>query len=215
MALFQRKSNLSDPVQMMYSVSGLHKTVLLVGLGNPGREYDGTRHNVGFAVVDAFVAKAEELGEWSDKSSLKCQMVMGQLGQTKVIVIKPTTFMNNSGEAVQAVAAYYKVPPASIVLIHDELDVKFGAIRTRIGGSSAGHNGVKSVTQHLGEDTGRIRIGIGPKKPAQMESSDFVLAKFSEAEQKQLPNLYRETNAILSEYIYGSKLATETRSFLV
>ncbi len=215
MALFQRKSNLSDPVQMMYSVSGLHKTIMLVGLGNPGKEYDGTRHNIGFAVLDALVAKAEELGDWSDKSSLKCQMVMGQMGQTKVIAIKPQTFMNNSGEAVQAVAAYYKVPPTSIVLIHDELDVKFGSIRTRTGGSSAGHNGVKSVTQHLGEETGRIRIGIGPKKPVQMDSSDFVLATFSAAEQKQLPNLYRETNAILSEYIYGSKLATETRSFLV
>lgn len=215
MSLFQRKSNISDPVQMMYSVSGLHKTVLLVGLGNPGKEYDGTRHNIGFAVLDALVAKADELGEWSDKSSLKCQMVMGQLGQTKVIAIKPTTFMNNSGEAVQAVAAYYKIPPSSIILIHDELDVKFGSIRTRTGGSSAGHNGVKSVTQHLGEDTGRIRIGIGPKKPAQMDSSDFVLAKFSATEQKQLPNLYRETNAILSEYIYGNTLTTETRSFLV
>jgi PTH1 family peptidyl-tRNA hydrolase len=215
MALFQRKSNISDPVQLMYSVSGLHKSVLLVGLGNPGREYDGTRHNIGFAILDALVAKADELGEWSDKSSLKCQMVMGQLGQTKVIAIKPQTFMNNSGEAVQAVAAYYKIPVGSIVLIHDELDVKFGSIRTRSGGSSAGHNGVKSVTQHLGEDTGRIRVGIGPKKPAQMDSSDFVLAKFSTTEQKQLPNLYRETNAILSEYIYGSKLATETRSFLV
>lgn len=215
MSLFQRKSNLSDPVQMMYSVSGLHKTILVVGLGNPGKEYDGTRHNIGFEAVDAFVGKAEELGDWSDKSSLKCQMVMGQLGQAKVIVIKPQTFMNNSGEAVQAVAAYYKIPPEHVVLIHDELDVKFGSIRTRTGGSSAGHNGVKSITQHLGENTGRVRIGIGPKKPAQMDSSDFVLAKFSATEQKQLPNLYRETNAILSEHIYGNKLATETRSFLV
>ena len=81
--------------------------------------------------------------------------------------------------------------------------------------SSAGHNGIKSVTQHLGEETGRIRIGIGPKTPAQIDSSDFVLAKFSDKEQSQLPNLYKEMNAILSEYIYGSQLLAETRSFIV
>ena len=215
MGLFQRRPTVSDPVSMMYTIGGLHRTVLLVGLGNPGKEYDGTRHNIGFATLDAFVAKADELGDWTDKKSLKCQLVMGQLGQTKVIAIKPQTFMNNSGEAVQAVAAYYKIPPQDIVVVHDELDIKFGQIRTRQGGASAGHNGIKSITQHLGENTGRIRIGIGPKKPAQMDSSDFVLAKFTEKEQKQLPNLYRETTAILTEYLYGTSLATETRSFLV
>jgi PTH1 family peptidyl-tRNA hydrolase len=123
--------------------------------------------------------------------------------------------MNNSGEAVQAVAAYYKIPAENIVILHDELDIKFGQIRTRQGGASAGHNGIKSITQHLGENTGRIRIGIGPKTPAQMDSSDFVLAKFSAREQDQLKNLNREVIAILSEYLYGSTLATETRSFLV
>jgi PTH1 family peptidyl-tRNA hydrolase len=215
MGLFQRRPTVSDPVSMMYTIGGLQRTVLLVGLGNPGKEYSGTRHNVGFEALDAFVAKADELGEWADKSSMKCQITMGQLGQTKVFAIKPTTFMNNSGEAVQAVAAYYKIPPENIVILHDELDIKFGQIRTRQGGASAGHNGIKSIAQHIGDNTGRIRIGIGPKKPAQMDSSDFVLAKFSEKEQKQLANLNREVIAILSEYLYGSKLATETRSFLV
>jgi PTH1 family peptidyl-tRNA hydrolase len=214
MSLFQRRPQLSDPIQFQYT-TGLQRTVLLVGLGNPGKEYVGTRHNIGFETLDAFVAKTEGMGEWTDKKSLKCQLVSGQVGQTRVYAIKPETFMNNSGEAVQAVMAYYKIPLDKIVLIYDELDVKFGNIRTRIGGSSAGHNGIKSVTQHIGEETGRIRIGIGPKKPAQMESSDFVLAKFSPQEAKQLPNLKREVSAILSEYLFSTQLPAETRDFLV
>ena len=193
----------------------MQKTVLLVGLGNSGKEYVGTRHNIGFEALDAFVAKTEGMGEWTDKKSLKCLLVSGQVGQTRVYAIKPETFMNNSGEAVQAVAAYYKIPVDKIVLIYDELDIKFGTIRTRTGGSSAGHNGIKSVTQHLGEETGRIRIGIGPKRPAQMDSSDFVLAKFSTTEQAQIPNLKREVTAILSEYLFSTSLPAETRDFLV
>ena len=214
MGLFQRRPQVSDPITMHYT-TGMDKTVLLVGLGNPGKEYDGTRHNIGFACLDAFVAKTEGMGEWTDKKSLKCKLVSGQVGATRVYAIKPETFMNSSGEAVQAVAAYYKIPLEKIIIIHDELDVKFGNIRTRTGGSSAGHNGVKSVTQHIGEDTGRIRIGIGPKKPTQMDSSDFVLAKFGTKEIEQLPNVKREVTAILSEYLFGIKLPTETRDFLV
>jgi PTH1 family peptidyl-tRNA hydrolase len=214
MGLFQRRPQVSDPIQMYYT-TGVQKTVLLVGLGNPGKEYDGTRHNIGFDALDHFVAKTDGMGEWTDKKSLKCQLVSGQVGQTRVYAIKPQTFMNNSGEAVQAVAAYYKIPVDKIVVIYDELDIKFGTIRTRLGGSSAGHNGVKSVTQYIGEETGRIRIGIGPKKPGQMESSDYVLAKFSAKEAVQLPNLKREVTAILSEYLFSTKLVAETRDFLV
>src|SRR5882757_2513265 len=134
MSLFQRRPTVSDPVQMMYTV-GLNRTVLIVGLGNPGAEYDGTRHNIGFECVDAFVKRHDELGEWGDKKSLKCQLASGQLGQTRVIVIKPQTFMNLSGEAMQAVMAYYKLTPDRVVAVHDELDIPFGQIRTRVGGS--------------------------------------------------------------------------------
>ncbi|HWT56216.1 MAG TPA: aminoacyl-tRNA hydrolase [Candidatus Microsaccharimonas sp.] len=214
MGLFQRRPQVSDPIQMYFTAS-MQKTVLLVGLGNPGKEYVGTRHNVGFECLDAFVAKADGMGEWTDKKSLKCQLVSGQVNQTKIYAIKPDTFMNNSGEAVRAVADYYKIPYDKIVIIHDELDIKFGSIRTRMGGSAAGHNGIKSVTQHVGEDTGRIRIGVGPKKPAQMDSSDFVLAKFTAKEQEQLGNMKREVTAILSEYFFSAKLPAETRDFIV
>lgn len=216
MALFQRRPQTSAPLS--YTTIGLNKNLLLVGLGNPGPQYDGTRHNVGFFCLDEFVNRTDEMGlagGWVDKKDLKCQMATGQLGETRVIAIKPTTFMNLSGEAVQAVSHFYKIHPDHIIVVHDELDIDFGQIRLRKGGSAAGHNGIKSVTQHIGEDFGRIRIGIGPKQPEQIDSADFVLQKFSTSEQAQMPALARETVALLSELVYGAQLNAETRSFLV
>jgi PTH1 family peptidyl-tRNA hydrolase len=213
MALFQNRPQVSDAIQ--YYTLGQNKTILLIGLGNIGDEYEGTRHNIGFAAVDNFVAKNKEMSGWVDKKDLKCRISTGQFGEARVIAIKPTTFMNNSGEAVQAVAHFYKIATNSSVIIHDELDIDFGTIRTRTGGGSAGHNGIKSIVTHFGEDTGRVRIGIGPKSPAQMDSADFVLAQFNKKEAEQLPNLYQEVNSLLSEYIYGTTLPSETRSFIV
>lgn len=199
---------------MFYTV-GLNKTLLLVGLGNPGKEYDLTRHNIGFACLDAFVDKTDAMEPWMQKKDLKCLLSSGQIGEARVLAIKPQTFMNLSGEAVQATAAFYKLSPENIVVLHDELDVAFGQIRLRMGGSSAGHNGIKSITQHLGEGYGRVRIGIGPKRPVRIKSEDFVLQKFSDEEQAQLPNLTQEVNALLSEYVYGGQLPHDTRSFIV
>ncbi len=213
MALFQRRPQLSDPVN--YVTVGLNKTVLIVGLGNPGKEYDSTRHNIGFVCVDEFVEKNTDMEGWIAKKDLKCVMSTGRLGETRVIVIKPTTFMNLSGEAVQAVIDFYKLHQNQTVVVHDELDIPFGQIRTRMGGTSAGHNGIKSLIDHIGEDFGRVRIGVGPKEPEQIDSADFVLGKFSKDQQTDLPALEREINAILTEYVYGNQLAAETRSFLV
>jgi PTH1 family peptidyl-tRNA hydrolase len=213
MSWLTNKPQTTDSVQ--FFSMGLGKTVLLVGLGNPEPEYDLTRHNVGFYTLDAFVEATDEMGPWSDKKDLKCQLSHGQMGQTRVIAVKPTTFMNLSGEAVQAVASFYKIPLANIVVIHDELDVNFGQIRLRTGGSSAGHNGIKSVTQHMGDQYARVRIGVGPKTPEQIDSADFVLQRFSTSEQAQLPSLAKETNAILNEYIFGGQLPHETRSFII
>jgi PTH1 family peptidyl-tRNA hydrolase len=149
------------------------------------------------------------------KKDMKCEMADGRVGDAKVIVIKPTTLMNLSGEAVQAVVHFYKIPLEHIIVVHDELDVDFGQIRTRIGGSSAGHNGIKSVSAQLGsENYGRMRIGIGPKEPPQMDSADYVLQKFNDTELKHMAELTKEAAAILSEYAYGGQLQAETRSFL-
>lgn len=212
MGWLQKRIQVSDAVQF-YTV-GQNKSVLLVGLGNPGPEYDLTRHNVGFLALDYFVARSDEMDPWIEKKDLKCQFSSGRAGDTRVYAIKPTTFMNLSGEAVQAAAHFYKISAEHIVVLHDEIDIDFGQIRMRQGGSST-HNGIKSVSQMIGEGYGRIRIGVGPKKPAKMDSADFVLQKFSAKEQEQLPNLYREVNAILSEYLYGGQLPHDTRSFLV
>ena len=214
MSLFQQKPQTSDPTNF-YTI-GVNKTLLLVGLGNVGPEYESTRHNIGFVCVDEFVSESQEMGDWMQKKDLKCVVSTGQMGGCRIIVIKPTTFMNLSGDAVQAAAHFYKISAENIIVIQDELDIDFGQIRLRTGGSSAGHNGIKSVSEQIGEGYGRIRIGVGPKTPEQINSEDFVLQNFSEAEQGQLKSMTREINAILNEYIFGQQsLPQETRSFLV
>jgi PTH1 family peptidyl-tRNA hydrolase len=197
----------------LYTTSS-ERTVLLVGLGNVGKEYEGTRHNIGFAVVDAFITQ-QDFPKFIEKKDLKCLYSVHTLGEARVIVIKPNTFMNNSGEAVRAVQQYYKVSNKQTVVVHDELDISFGQIRTRIGGGDAGNNGVKSLIQHCGEDFARIRIGIKNDLLAKMDSADFVLGKFSKDEQTGLPALTREAISILTEYIYKNELDIETRSFLI
>ena len=211
MALFQRRPEYGSNIR--FTTFGMNKTLLIVGLGNPGDEYEGTRHNIGFACLDAFATK-NEFDPWTNKTDFKAAITSKNFDQTRVILCKPQTFMNLSGEAVQAIAHFYKVPHGDIIAVYDELDVDFGQIRMRMGGGSAGHNGVKSVTKHIGEDYGRVRIGIGPKSPEQMDSADFVLQKFSKEQQADTPKLIREVNAALSEYAYGSPLTAETRSFL-
>jgi PTH1 family peptidyl-tRNA hydrolase len=214
MSLFQNRPQVSDNIT--YTTFGMNKTLLIVGLGNIGREYELTRHNIGFHIVDEFVRKNTEMDEWIVKKDLKCSVASGRFVDTRVYVIKPSTFMNLSGEGVQAVAHFYKISADQIVVVHDELDVTFGQIRLRTGGSSAGHNGIKSISAQIGDNYGRIRIGIGPKVPDQIEAADFVLQKFSAKEQEQFGNLSKEALAILSEFIYGGQqLTAETRSFIV
>jgi PTH1 family peptidyl-tRNA hydrolase len=211
MALFQKRPQVSNPLS--YTTFSLNKTLLIVGLGNPGEEYRLTRHNVGFTCIDDFATK-NNFDPWAYKKDLKCHLTQATVGDARVILCKPQTFMNLSGEAVQAVAHFYKIDNSQIVVVHDELDINFGQVRMRMGGSAAGNNGVKSVTQHMGETYGRVRVGIGPKVPEQMDTSDFVLQDFNKAQREALPALTREVSAILSEYAYGSPVVAETRSFL-
>lgn len=213
MGLFAKRPIL-DSNAPLYSL-GLNRTILIVGLGNPGKEYDGTRHNIGFAVLDNF-AKKQGFDNWILKKDMHGAQASHTIGNTRVILCKPTTFMNESGRAVKATQHFYKIENSETLVVYDELDIAFGQIRTRVGGSDAGHNGVKSVTTACGEAYGRVRIGIGPKKPQQMDTADFVLAPFSKPQQKQMPELMQETNAILSEYAYSpDKLLAETRSFII
>lgn len=213
MALFQRNDQFSDS-KPFFTLS-LSKTFLIVGLGNVGREFDGTRHNIGFDCVDELVSNQSELSDWQNKKDLKVHFSVGQFNETRVIVIKPTTLMNLSGEAVVLVSNFYKISPANIVIVHDELDIDFGQIRTRVGGGSAGHNGIKSVISSIGEGFGRVRIGIGPKTPDQIDSADFVLGKFSKSLASDVNLLKKEVVSMLVEYIYSGQLNEETRSFLI
>jgi len=212
MALFQKRPQATNPLQ--YTTFSLNKTLLIVGLGNPGEDYADTRHNVGFLCLDEF-ARKNSFDPWTSKKDLKCELTQTTLGDARVILCKPQTFMNLSGEAVQAVQHFYKLSNQQTVVVHDELDIDFGHIRCRVGGSAAGNNGIKSVSQHIGEDYARVRVGIGPKSHPQMDSADFVLQQFSDKEQANMPALTREVSALLSEYAYGSALTAETRRFLV
>lgn len=209
MALFQKRPDVLSNLPVF--ATALTKTLLVVGLGNVGKKYDGTRHNIGFAAIDE-VARSQDFDPWVEKKDLKAHITQKTIGDNRIILCKPTTFMNLSGEAVQAVSHFYKIPREQIIAVHDELDIPFGQIRTRMGGGSAGHNGIKSITQHLGEDYGRVRIGVGAE--TLMETSDFVLAKFSKEEQEHLHALLKETNAILTEYMYSAGLLSETRGFI-
>ena len=210
MALFQKRPE-NESVRPLYTLSAT-QTVLVVGLGNIGDEYDNTRHNIGFMALDDF-AERNSFDAWVNKKDLKCHLTQKTFGQTRVIVIKPTTYMNLSGEAMQAVQHFYKVSNDKTIAIYDELDIEFGQLRMRIGGSAAGHNGVKSLIQHCGEDFGRIRVGIGPKLHEQQDSADFVLGKFSKDQLDQFPKLYSEIDSILNDAIYGGELFAETRNF--
>lgn len=216
MALFERKKEYASGARL-YSL-GAHKTVLIIGLGNPGKEFDGTRHNIGFEVLDYF-AKKNDFPAWIAKKDLKCKLTMANLGENRVILCKPTTFMNLSGEAAQAAQRFYRVYNPQTLAIYDELAIPLGQLRTRLGGSDAGHNGVKSLIQHLSDDFGRLRIGIGPKdsknaQPTarQANASKYVLSKFSKEEQARLPKVLQESNALITEYIFSDQLSHDTRT---
>lgn len=212
MGLFTTRPQ-AGPVVNYYNVTN-QRTILIVGLGNIGDDYKLTRHNIGFDCIEKFVDKAE-IGPWQEKKDLKCTLATGKVGSIRVIAVKPTTYMNFSGQAVQAVASFYKVKLTDIFVIHDELDVDFGQIRLRIGGSAAGHNGIKSVSQLIGgEDYGRIRVGVGPKLPEQIDSADFVMQRFTADQLAKIPALTNEVNSILNELIFGGELPHDTRSFI-
>ena len=158
---------------------------LFVGLGNPGSDYAGHRHNIGFMAVDR-IAADHGFGPW--KRAFKGQVSEGRLGGEKVVLLKPETFMNRSGEAVQAAMAFYKLPLADVLVFHDELDLAPGKVRVKQGGGHAGHNGLRSLHAHVGDDYGRVRLGIG--HPGHKDAvSGYVLHNFAKVERAWLDPL--------------------------
>ena len=148
---------------------------LIAGLGNKGKKYTDTRHNVGFKVIDKIITQYDFE---KYKESINCHTFKGKILEKKVLLIKPMTYMNNSGKAVSEIATFYKIPVNKIFIIHDDIDLSVARIKVKYGGSDAGHNGIKSIDMHIGRDYFRIRIGVG--KPNNfLEAKDYVLKKFS------------------------------------
>jgi PTH1 family peptidyl-tRNA hydrolase len=159
---------------------------LVVGLGNPGRQYEGNRHNVGFRVVDELARRA---GDPAPRAKYGAELREIEVGGQRVVVCKPMEFMNVSGQVAARVAGFWKIPPSSTLVVHDEMDLPFGRLKLGTGGGAGGHNGVRSLIADLGgPDFARIRFGVG-RPPAGWEGADYVLADFTRAEEKELPDL--------------------------
>ncbi|MCG7611261.1 MULTISPECIES: aminoacyl-tRNA hydrolase [Mycobacterium] len=161
--------------------------LLVVGLGNPGPAYAKTRHNIGFMVADILAARIGSAFKVHKKSG--AEVVTGRLAGAPVVLAKPRCYMNESGRQVGPLAKFYSVPPARIVVIHDELDIDFGRIRLKVGGGEGGHNGLRSVASALGsKDFQRVRIGVG-RPPGRKDPAAFVLEAFTAAERAEVPTI--------------------------
>lgn len=179
---------------------------LLVGLGNIGAEYISTRHNFGFLLLDKI------LGDYqfsAQSKKFKSEIFVGKIAQQKIIAIKPQTFMNCSGFAVSEVAAFFKIAPKNILVLHDDIDLALGKVKIKIGGGNAGHNGLKSIDEMIGKDYLRLRLGIGRPKNKEFETADYVLGKFSAEEFLEVEKVIKRISKLIGELLVG-----KTENFL-
>jgi peptidyl-tRNA hydrolase, PTH1 family len=177
---------------------------LIVGLGNPEKKYDGTRHNVGFMFLDYLHENWQSLAsfsKWTKSTKFQAEVAEGFASKEKIILAKPTTYMNNSGYAIAALANFYNIETEDIIVIHDELDIPFGEYKCQLNRSSAGHNGVSSIIEHLGNSQNfwRIRIGIGKKSSP--DQSEHVLDKFNIMERLALTSLKKNASEELKKLL--------------
>ena len=152
--------------------------LLFVGLGNPSPDSENNRHNVGFKIIDSINKK---FGLSKQKPKFKGLLTTGNIGNKKIFAIKPLTFMNNPGICIRELIEYFKIDVEDVIVFHDDLDVEFGKIKAKFGGSSAGHNGISSIDKFIGKDYSRVRIGIG-KPQENIEVAEYVLQNFNEEE---------------------------------
>ena len=172
---------------------------LLVGLGNPGDKYEGTRHNVGFEAIDQL---AEELRVPVQKLKHRALTQSVELGGAKVLLMKPITYMNLSGEAVGEAARFYKIPADHVLVFSDDVSLPVGKLRIRKGGSAGGHNGLKSIIQHLGTDQfPRVKIGVGEKPHPDYDMADWVLGKFAGEDRKTISQAIQRAGKAAECYI--------------
>jgi peptidyl-tRNA hydrolase, PTH1 family len=183
---------------------------LVVGLGNPGREYAGNRHNAGFLVADLLVGRIG--ARFSRHRKAVAEVAEGRLGvgvdAPRLVLAKPMTYMNLSGGPVAGLAQFYKVPADQIIAVHDELDIPYGQLRLKIGGGEGGHNGLRSMSRSLGtKDYVRVRFGIG-RPPGRQDPADYVLSDFSSVERKELDFLVdRAADAVEMVMLRGLEAA--------
>lgn len=172
---------------------------LIVGLGNPGKEYEGTRHNIGFDTVQKFADN-----NFINLNKIKFNSVYGDgsINGEKVIIAKPQTYMNNSGVAVREIADFYKIDPKNIIVVFDDIDIDFGTIRIKQKGSAGSHNGMKSIIKHLGtKDFPRVKVGVGKKRHPEQDLADFVLSKFQKDENPYIMEAMENANFAIEEII--------------
>ena len=168
--------------------------LLFVGLGNPTPDSENNRHNVGFKIIDAI---NKEFSLSKQKPKFKGLLTTGNIGSKKVYAIKPLTFMNNSGICIRELIEYFKINAEDVIVFHDDLDVEFGKIKTKFGGSSAGHNGIASIDKFIGKDYSRVRIGIGKPKNG-IEVADYVLQNFDEDESVGVQKILKDITESIS-----------------
>jgi PTH1 family peptidyl-tRNA hydrolase len=161
----------------------------LIGLGNPGSAYRDNRHNVGFKTAEAIVEKNSSAS--FKKMALLADVSSFRLGETKIIVAKPLTFMNLSGQAVRFLTDFYKIPSEKVFVFHDDIDLNFGRVKIKRGGGNGGHNGLKSIDSHIGNNYWRVRIGVG-RPPEKTMVSSYALSDFSKDEENVLQNIFDE-----------------------
>ena len=162
--------------------------LLFVGLGNPTPDSENNRHNVGFKIIDVI---NKQFGLSKQKPKFKGLLTTGNIGNEKVYAIKPLTFMNNSGICIRELIEYFKINAEDVVVFHDDLDIEFGKIKAKFGGSSAGHNGIASIDKFIGKDYSRVRVGIGKPKNG-IEVADYVLQNFDEDESVSIQKISKD-----------------------
>lgn len=186
------------------------QTFLIAGLGNPGRQYEQTRHNAGFMALDIFAQRfTADFAKWQNDKGLFAKT---QLNGHTLYLLKPLTFMNLSGHAVRSLAGFYKIPAKNLLVIFDDMSLPLGTVRLRAGGSAGGQNGMKHIIEQMGtQDIPRLRIGIGPR-PAFFEGKDFVLSKFSPQETPVLKQAFIKADSAIYDFITNGIDAAMTKA---
>ena len=214
MALILKRTAEMGETQWLYD-SSQQDQLVIAGLGNPGDQYADNRHNLGWQCLDFYLQKQSPDQSFSLKPKLNCQLATLNRGNYQVRLVKPVSFMNNSGPALARLLDYYRLTAASLWVIYDDVRLKWGQLALEQGQSSSSHNGLYSIHRSLaGAGFGRLAIGIGPKKPARIDLTNFVLADFSDQEKQQRPAVLTTVGGLIDEITTGSVALGNCQAFI-